>query len=168
MKIIKVISILAIAVMLSSLAGAALAADAKSLDSTLMDTMDMSVTEWMKTSDTRNTFAALVIVELIVDNSGSDTDKITDIVASALADKHAYIGGSSKFVTALFFGSTGTVTVVYSPAGKTASWSYMDKSSAPAKVMSSLKTDGTFNSYYTLSAEKVVEVLQKVQSFVNK
>ena len=170
MKIKTALSLLMTMVMLLSFGGGALAEETRTLDSTLFDAMELSIDTWMGSDTARAYFAAIAVVELAVDTEAPDTDNISSIVPYSLAYGQAYIASSEKngMVSVLFFGESSSLIMAYLPGSKAAFWSYLDQMDTPSAAMAALKSEGSFDTYYTLNSENVIEALKKIQEIISE
>ena len=165
MRICKFISILAAAVILASFAAPALA-DNQPLKTTLLKGLDRTAEEWMSSKNNREMFAAVATVDLILTVGGTDDQgKVFEAMSSAMAEDKCYAGISNggMTVSVLYFGDENSVVIFYSPSIDLGEWMMAEGSTSyPKSLMEELKSGGTFESYYQVSGERVVEILQEV------
>ena len=165
MKIRKIVSVLAAAVVLASFAFPAMA-DNHAMETLFMDAMDRSVPEWISGKSDREKLSCLAMCDLVRTVDGtSDEQTVMDIISSALLNDGCYIGvfNGETSVSMLYFGSDGFLIVFYTPAVGVGQWTLIpNRVPDPKVMMEGLKSDGSVESYYHVSASQILEFLSVI------
>ena len=170
MKIRKTGALLLVLLLLAVFACQGLADDGgNELDTSILDAMNMSADEWLKTSTMREYFVGIAILEMVV--SGQNDPEITEIMSSALASEDCYIttGTAGLVITVIFFGEDSTLMISYIPLLKTATWNLISGgTSLPILVIASMKSEDLIDEYYTVDSGNVLTVLTTLNTLISE
>lgn len=162
----KLVSLLLVLVLAFSVAMPAMA-DSKDvyIDPLLVNFFEQSVSEWYAEDASRVLFVTCVLMDIYM----GDNTALQELAVEAIAANKTYIakGADGKTLTVMFFASSTCLTVIYSPTLQTYSAFTTDMSSSSASyVMSRAKEDGLYASYYNISGNDVLTMLEVLMDVI--
>ena len=129
----------------------------------MLDSYDYSIEEWCESNTNRVIFTTCLVIDCILDLANDLTAQDQyQIFTEALAQNSVYVAKEEDMVTAFCFGFDDVALVSYVPQFSTIlmETAELDNGTDNADIcMKQLYYNGTFDAYYNVDTEQVVELL---------
>lgn len=154
----KFVALLLSLLLTFSVALPAMASEDVVIETTITDIFEQSAAEWYSEDAARVLLATCMLLDVAL----GDDEALNELVVDAVVNDKTYVAISEdgNYLSILFFGANECLTITYSPLLKSNSAFLTEMPSSSASyVMSQAQADDLFASYYNISGDDILTMM---------